>query len=177
MRDKTGSGALAENPLLRRLLVLVEDLGLNRDDFVIFGSAPLLAHGLRPRIRDLDVVARGETWQRALERGVPIRGYLNDAPMASFWGGRIEFSRGWISDSWHADTIIDNAETIEGLPYARLTDVLTYKQTLRRHKDIRDIDAIIAFLRRQGNDVAPALRPRTTGLTRCAQSGNSSYRA
>jgi hypothetical protein len=163
MRDAAGSAPLAENRLIRRLIVIVTDLDLDRDDFVIFGSAPLLAHGLRRRIHDVDVVARGDTWRRVRERGAPARGDINGAPMASFWGGRIQFSSGWISDVWPTDTIIDNAETIEGLPYARLTDVLAYKQTLCRAKDGPDIDAIIEFLRRPGRDIEPAPRLGMTG--------------
>ncbi len=157
MSDKTRA-VLAENRLIQRLVTIVTDLSLDRADFVIFGSAPLLAHGLRRRIHDVDVVARGDTWRRVRECGIPTRGNINGAPIASFWDGRIQFSSGWISDIWSTDTIINNAELIEGLPFARLTDVLAYKQTLCRDKDAPDIDAIIELLHRRGRDIAPALR-------------------
>ena len=54
--------ALSENKLIRRLIKIVAELDLDHRDFVIFGSGPLLAHGLRRRIGDLDVVARGPAW-------------------------------------------------------------------------------------------------------------------
>ena len=60
MREPTLFPALSENKLMRRLAMLVTELDLDRRDFVIFGSGPLLAHGLRSGIRDLDIVARGQ---------------------------------------------------------------------------------------------------------------------
>jgi hypothetical protein len=134
--------ALSENKLIRRLVKIVTELDLDHRDFVIFGSGPLLAHGLRKRIGDLDVVARGPVWQRVSEYGCPGIGRLNGAPMALFWDGRIQFSRGWISDDWDADDLIDRAEVIHGLPFAQLSDILAYKQVLLRPKDLPDIAAV-----------------------------------
>jgi hypothetical protein len=62
--------------------------------------------------------------------------------MALFRGGRIQFSRGWISDNWDADDLIDRAEIIQGLPFAPLTDILAYKRMLLRPKDLPDIAAL-----------------------------------
>jgi hypothetical protein len=59
MHQTGHSAALSEDRLIRRLVKLATELDLDQSDFVIFGSGPLLAHGLRRRIRDLDVVARG----------------------------------------------------------------------------------------------------------------------
>jgi hypothetical protein len=106
---------------------------------VIFGSGPLLAHGLRHDIHDLDIVARGPAWRRVAEHGCPGTGSINDAPMALFWDGLIQFSQGWISADWDGDDLIDRAETIQGWPFATLTDVLAYKQVLLRPKDYPDI--------------------------------------
>jgi hypothetical protein len=129
---------IISHPWIRRLI----SLELDRDHFVIFGSGPLLAHGLRRDIGDLDVVARGPAWKRALELGTPAVGPLNQAPMVHFWGGRIEVSGGWISPTWNVDELIDKADVIAGIRFARLTDVLAYKRFLCRPKDIADICAI-----------------------------------
>ena len=133
---------LVEHPLIRRLLVL----DLSADDHVVFGSGPLLAHGLRHRIGDLDVVARGAAWQRACALGVPAVGPLNGAPMVHFWGGRIEVSREWISPEWDIDELIDKADVIGGVRFARLEHVLAYKASLRRPKDVADLDVLRAYL-------------------------------
>ena len=142
-RDAAHDLALSEDRLISRLVALANELDIDRRDFVIFGSAPLLAHGLRQRVRDLDVVARGTAWQRASRYGLPATGTINGAPMALFWGGLIQVSSGWISEDWDADALVDRAEIIQGLPFAKLDDVLAYKQALDRPKDRPDIEALI----------------------------------
>ena len=144
--------AISEDRLIRRLVKLVTDLDLDRRDFVIFGSGPLLAHGLRRSIRDLDVVARGTAWDSVSRYGCPADGAINGAPMALFWDGLIQFSQGWIppkDKDWgtrDTDDLIDRAEVIQGLPFAQLTDVLAYKQNLNRPKDRADIRALLDLL-------------------------------
>jgi hypothetical protein len=146
MHRATTPVTLADNPLIRRLHALVAELDLDPNDFVIFGSGPLLAHGLREHISDLDIVARGETAERAFACGAKVLGEINGAELAVFDDGRIQFSRGWISDAWSADELIDKAKFIGGLRYARLDDVLRFKQALGRLKDLKDIEAIQRFL-------------------------------
>jgi hypothetical protein len=140
--------SLADDRLIRRLLELVEKHELDRRDFVIFGSGPLLAHGIRHEIEDLDVVARGAVWERVVEYGIPGAGEINGARLALFCDGLIQFSRGWISEDWDADDLIDRAETIEGLPFTPLGDVLKYKRALGRPKDHDDIKALEGLLGR-----------------------------
>lgn len=150
MNEASRSADLSEDRLVRRLVQLETELDLDRRDFVIFGSGPLLAHGLRRRIRDLDVVARGTVWRHVSQHGVPATGTVNGAPLALFWGGLIQFSSGWISDDWDTDDLIDRAESIQGLPFAQLTDVLAYKQMLDRPTDRPDIEALLDLLRQPG---------------------------
>jgi hypothetical protein len=144
--NSTVPTSVAGDRLILRFVKLVTEFDLDPRDFVIFGSGPLLAQGLRRKIHDIDVVARGAAWQRARQYGLPAVGEINGAPMAQFWGGLIEFSRGWISEGWDGDSLIDRAEIIDGLPFAPLGDVLAYKQVLRRPKDLSDIE----LLRRLG---------------------------
>lgn len=144
MLGKVERTSVLDNRLIARLI----EFGLDRDHFVLFGSAPLLAYGLREDIRDLDVVARGHTWRHVSARGIRSVGAVSGNPVAHLEAGRelggcIQFSRGWISPAWDPDELIDNAEVIEGLRFARLTDVLAYKQILGRPKDIVDIRRIL----------------------------------
>jgi len=142
MHEPAPYPALSENRLIRRLAMLVSELDLDVRDFVIFGSGPLLAHGLRYGIHDLDVVARGPAWRRAREHGCRGTGIFNGAPMSMFWNGLIQFSAGWISADWDTDDLIDRAESVQGWPFAALTDVLAYKRILLRPKDYPDIAAL-----------------------------------
>jgi hypothetical protein len=153
--------ALSENRLIRRLAMLVTELDLDRRDFVIFGSGPLLAHGLCDGIRDLDIVARGSVWQHVSEYGSPDIGSITGAPMALFWNGLIQFSQGWISDDWDADDLIGRAEGIQGWPFAQLTDVLAYKQMLLRPKDHLDIAALHQAILEPARQAAAASKARS----------------
>ncbi|SRR6266545_5223270 len=147
--------ALHEHPFIRRLAAL----GLDPDDFVIFGSGPLLAHGIRTAIRDLDVVARDRAWRRACEIGLPAAGGITGAPAVQFWGGKIMLFRDWITPDWDPGGLIDRAEVIAELRFAPLADVLAYKLLLQRPKDLTDIQGITAH----GPCAAPHL-PHTAGL-------------
>ena len=127
--------AITEHPLIRGLVAL----GLEPEDFVIFGSAPLYVHGYRSALRDLDIVARGEAWERARETGSPTVGTITGAEAAQFWGEKITVYRDWISPLWDVHDLIRRADVISGLRFAPLADVLAYKLMLRRPKDITDI--------------------------------------
>jgi hypothetical protein len=131
------------HPLISRLLALE----LDASDYAIYGSGQLLVHGLRS-INDLDIVARGRAWARAREIGVAAIAPLNNAPMVQFWDGMIEVTSGWITHEGSVDRLIDEAEMIHGIRFVRLTNVLSYKKKLARPKDIADIEALQAHLKK-----------------------------
>ena len=123
-------------------------MDLDPDNFVIFGSGPLLAHGLRRRVGGLDTVACGRTWEHV--RGLGVRTVVppSGTEMIQLWHGLIEVSPEWITPRWDANELIDQADVIDGLRFARLEQVLAYKRLLRRPKDLRDITVLEAALGR-----------------------------
>lgn len=137
------SGRLSDHPLIKLLL----SFGLPRDDFVVHGSGPLLARGLRT-VDELDLVARGAAWREAarLGRPVPGGGDVTGARVYELPGECIHVSRHWIlppaDTDAGVDALIDNAEIFEGIRFARLDDVLAYKEHLGRAKDFADIRLI-----------------------------------
>lgn len=143
--NEAAAERVGRHPLVRRLLAL----DLDPDDYVVFGSGPLLAHGVRPDVGDLDVVARGAAWSRAKELGVPGRGGVTGAPMARMPEGRINFFRDWITADWDPDELIDGADVVAGVRFARLSEVLAYKRMLMRPKDVVDIRALAEFFDRR----------------------------
>ena len=134
----TAARAVARHPLIRRL----KALGFDPADFVVFGSGPLLAYGIRRNIQDLDVVARGAAWTRAVESGTPALGAITGDPCVQFWNGRIQFFRSWLTPDWDVDRLIDEGETVAGVRFAALGEVLAYKRLLARPKDLADLDAM-----------------------------------
>ncbi|MFD9304675.1 hypothetical protein ACFWCB_18800 [Streptomyces sp. NPDC060048] len=124
----------------------LNSLGLKRDDFLVFGSAPLMVYGLRRELGDLDILARGEAWERAHQLGDPSTGKATGSPSIQFWGGEIEVFDQWISQKWQFDRLVSRADVIEGVRFADLHDVLAYKAELMRPKDLADIHALRKLL-------------------------------
>lgn len=116
-------------------------LDLPACDYVICGSAALYVRGLRTRIGDLDVLARGAAWQIATALASPQRALSGHGLMVNHPTHAIEFVDRW-TPGWDTDHLIGTADRIDGLPFMRLDDVLAWKEAARRPKDLPDIAAI-----------------------------------
>ncbi|MER6784411.1 hypothetical protein ABT330_07230 [Streptomyces sp. NPDC000658] len=117
-------------------------LGLPHDDFVVAGSAPLFVRGLRERVSDLDVVARGAAWRQARTLSTPVPAPYGRGTVLSVGlpDQRIEILDAWFPKLFGTvDLLIENAEVIEGIRFLSLSDTLRWKDELRRPKDIRDL--------------------------------------
>lgn len=133
---------LKENPFFAKLI----SLDLQKDDYAVFGSGPLYAHGLREKISDIDMIARGEAWKKALalgEIGVPKSG---DGRVVVIGKDEIEVHDKWGPGGWDTDELIDTAEEIEGIRFVTLANVLKWKKMLMRPKDLIDIEKIERYL-------------------------------
>ncbi|MFC8738976.1 hypothetical protein [Streptomyces sp. NPDC057176] len=129
---------LRQHPFIRELLTL----NLPTDDYVVAGSGPLLAHGLRQDVNDLDIVARADAWKIAASMAdatVPPSGH---GLMVVLFGGDIEIFDRWLPGAPDADELIDSAEMVEGIPFCPLPQVLEWKTRSNREKDMRDIQLI-----------------------------------
>ena len=119
-------------------------LGLPEGDYVVFGSGPLAARGLIREIGDLDVVARGAAWERAKALG-PAGLAPGGDPVVRLGDGDIEVFGGWLG--WDVDALVDRAEVVGGLPFACLEDVLAFKLSHGRPKDLAHARLIEEHLR------------------------------
>jgi hypothetical protein len=129
---------LRQHPFIGELLTL----RLPTDDYVVAGSGPLLAYGLRQDVSDLDVVARADAWKIALSMAdatVPPSGH---GLVVVLFDGDIEIFDRWLPGTRDADELIDSAERVEGIPFCPLPLVLEWKTRSGRAKDGRDIDLI-----------------------------------
>ncbi len=111
----------------------LRELELPIEDYAIFGSGPLAMRGLIQEIHDLDLVARGAAWERA-RKLAPVCTAPEGDPVVWLEGGAIEVFGGWLG--WDIDALIDDAEIIDGLPFASLEDVLAFKHSCGRPKDL-----------------------------------------
>src|SRR5947209_792861 len=134
--------ALRDNLLIKKLL----SLQLPVEHYVVFGSGPLLAHGIKDDVRDLDILARGPAWSIAITRGTPSVPPSGNGLVVELFDGNIEIFSRWVTDDWKADELIDGAEIIDGIPFVPLDVVLLWKRTTARKKDRQDIESLEHYL-------------------------------
>lgn len=128
------------------VLEAIYDLRMSSGDFVVCGSVPLFIHGLRREPQDLDIVARDLAWEKALTYGEASPAFCDDVASIEFMhcGKSIEILNGWFPAAmgWTVDHLIDTADLIKGLRFMTLKQTLTWKEYLRRDKDLDDIARI-----------------------------------
>lgn len=112
------------------MLALVRALELPPEELLVFGSGPMLAHGLIDHVGDVDLVAWGAAWAEASRRG----------PVAAAPGGdrRVRLGAVDLFDGWMGTDLAalrERAERLHGLWWASLADVLEFKARLDRPKD------------------------------------------
>ncbi|MEU6250192.1 hypothetical protein [Glycomyces sp. NPDC047010] len=137
-----------------KLLGLVGDLithqGFDPNDFLIVGSARLYVTGHRTHLSDIDLLARGETWRRALRevelgRGHDEKAVASGDKVLRLCGGLVEVFDRWVMPGTSADELIDNPEIMRGLPFMQLEELVRYKRYLNRSKDRADLRALSRF--------------------------------
>ncbi len=136
---------MPEHPLLEKVKALQFPLG----DYAVFGSGPLLVHGLVEDINDVDLVARGAAWARARSLGPVLMAPKGD-PVVRLGDGDIEVFAGWLGMDLEA--IIDGAAIMGGLPFAQLEDVRAFKRVLGRPNDLGHILLIEEHLRGRASE-------------------------
>lgn len=127
------------------LFALLRTAALPAGDFAVFGSGPLLARGVIDEADDLDVLCRGEAWERAREIGE--RTFLEDLDVEvySIAGGAVTFGNRWAIGSFDVDHLIDTAEQIDGIPFVRIEHVVAYKRIARRPKDLEHLELLAGY--------------------------------
>ena len=116
-------------------------LALPLDDLLIFGSGPLLAHGLIASVGDIDLLARGEAWRRASRLGEQERGPGGDRIVKL---GAVDIFDGWMD--LNVGELMARRQWLHGLPWGDLRDVLAFKQRLGRPKDQAHIQLLLEHL-------------------------------
>lgn len=108
-----------EDKKLYKLLSDLKKYKLDKNDFAIFGSAPLVIIGDLEDVNDLDVIIRPSAWT-----------FKEDELRT----GDIEFFNNWYP--FDIDDLIDNKSfTYNGINFINPEFVYKYKRQMRRDKD------------------------------------------
>ncbi len=110
-------------------------LDLPPGSFAIFGSGPLAVRGWR-EAKDLDIIVRKPVWDRLSER------YPTNEKGNGILIGHVEAFADWKPWFDDASMLIDTAEIIDGLPFVRLEHVISWKKSMGREKDLKDLELI-----------------------------------
>jgi len=128
----------------QKLIGELKAIGLPPDDFAVFGSGPLAARGLRD-VSDLDIVARGEAWEKAKRFGTPGQTQSGDASFF-FADGKIEICDRWGPVEWNTDQLIDTADAIDDVRFVKIEIVMQDKIKRGREKDLKDVELIGRYM-------------------------------
>jgi len=132
---------LRSNQLLGKL----NSLGLSADDYAVFGSGPMFAHGIKDLGHDLDIIARGNAWRQACSTSSPQTAIFGGL-VVNLFNGEIEIFDSWAPGDWDVNDLIDTAEIIEGIRFVTLENVVKWKRLMGREKDQIHIKMIEDYL-------------------------------
>lgn len=135
---------LPEHPLFEEL----KKLALPQGEYAIFGSGPLWVRGIREG-NDLDIIALGTAWEWAVAHGRVGIKEESQLEYVQFADGKIEVYCDWYPGEWHVDELIETAETVDGVPFVQLRQVIDWKKKMGREKDQKDLILIEAYLAKQ----------------------------
>lgn len=121
------------------LFETLRSLDLQVGNYAVFGSGPLIVRGLIPAANDIDVVARGDAWAKASHLGEMVELPEHGIEVASFLEGAITVGTTWAYGDIDLDALIDSADLIDGLPFAKLSYVIAYKRAAARPKDVEHL--------------------------------------
>lgn len=135
---------------LKRLIYFdeLEQLNLPRDEFAIYGSAPLAIRGLKEKIDDIDIVVKKKLWDELiLKYPITIKDFGNEKREFIIIGN-IDIC--YLMAAFYEDSekVIDRADIILGYRFVNLDDTKFWKSYLGRDKDRKDIEKIEQYLSR-----------------------------
>lgn len=130
---------------MNELFELLRALRLPAGDHAIFGSGPLVVRGVIDATNDLDVLCRGTAWQAVCALAPPKLVSPWNVELVSLHDNRLTFGTTWAIGNVDAGEIIDTAEMIQGMPFARLKHVVAYKKLSNRPKDLAHLEALARY--------------------------------
>ena len=124
----------------------LKNINMPADDYAVFGSGPLWVRGIRQG-KDIDILARGKAWQKAVEGGAHDFTKTTNKLKCVFADGKIEVFDHWYPGEWNVNELIDTADIVGGVRFVKLEHVLEWKRRMAREKDLEDIKLTEEYLK------------------------------
>lgn len=123
----------------------VKTLSLPEDSYVVFGSGPMAAIGLRD-VNDIDLYVSPDVHQKLRIEGWKelVKG-PSDKPLTH---DVFEAHDNWSFSAYNPslNDLLKNAFKVDGVNFASIEDVKKWKESLSRPKDIVDLELINNYL-------------------------------
>lgn len=129
------------------IITAVKELNLAKGSFVVFGSCPMAAAGIR-EAGDIDLLATPKVREKFAQLGWEE---INKGPLDKpVTNGVVEIHDNWEFSSYKPTLaqLLSTADYVEDIPFASLGEVRKWKAASGRPKDIVDIKLIDDYLAR-----------------------------
>jgi hypothetical protein len=126
----------------------VKSLNLPAGKYVVVGSGPMVAKGMR-EFHDIGILVTEDVFEKlSKEPGWKLS--KGEAGRKVLKKDIFEIDKVFWCKDYQPDTIelIKNAEMINGIPFLQLSELIKFKQQLGRRKDLRDIVLIEKYLKK-----------------------------
>jgi len=123
----------------------LQKLDLPSSQYAIYGSGVLAIRDIRKN-RDLDIVVTDSLYKKLREKYPEVKeGNIKISDEIEVWSGKE-------SRIDNPEQVIARAETIKGLKYITLDDLIVWKKKMSRPKDLKDIKLIMNYLGTHKNE-------------------------
>lgn len=131
----------------QEIIKRINELDLPVNSYVVFGSGPLAAASIR-KANDIDIFSSSTLFHELEQRGWKKRLGINGKTI--LFNEFFEVSDEWRFGEYNAKLkdLLVTADYINGVPFVNIYELRKWKKLMNRDKDIRDVAAIDAYIRK-----------------------------
>ena len=123
-----------------RCMDTLKELNIKKDEFVIYGSAPMVLRGLKEKNNDLDVLVKENVWEKlSVKYPSNINGDYIDINGVSFTCKDMNLLG-------NIDDVIRTSEVIDGFHILSLSETKKWKEKIGGENHLKDAKIIGEYL-------------------------------
>lgn len=122
----------------------VKNLNLPLGEYVIVGSGPMAARGIR-ECKDIDILVSEKLFDSLKNKGWnAVNLEWEGRKFTTLKKGIFEVDKNFCTGKFNPDTneVIKSADLINNIPFLPLSELIKFKKALGREKDLKDIELI-----------------------------------
>lgn len=125
----------------------IKKLNLPKGEYAVVGSGPLAIRNIRPA-HDIDLIVTQNIYNNLKSMGWKEENFPETKRPWVLFHGPFDVSTSWSVNDYKPspEQLIKDADIIDDVPFARLEDVLQWKKTCGREKDLKDVALITKYL-------------------------------